>query len=292
MVNNIRTKQAILIVAILLLVGFLFSKDLKGLVEPVAAAGQNASATPPANAANAPSLTIEEASATAKNMVSESTSKEISALEADYRDANAEEKIELAQKIAQKWDDVEQSIPSAMYTEVAAKAAPSLKSWLLTGDRFLKAFENSRDSLAQPIMLQRANVAFTNAFKIDSTNNDAKTGLGITIVNGMGAPMKGIAMLQEVVLNEPKNLKANMNLGMFAIKSGQFDKAIVRFNNIIANIKATPDAYFYLATAYESLGDNQKAIAAYLDSKKLAANPTLSKFIDNKVAELKKTNVN
>jgi predicted Zn-dependent protease len=74
---------------------------------------------------------------------------------------------------------------------------------------------------------------------------------------------------------------------MFAIKSGQFDKAINRFNDIINNIKATPDAYFYLATAYESLGKNQEAIDAYLSSKKLAANPTLSKFIDKKVGELK-----
>ncbi|WP_449435624.1 tetratricopeptide repeat protein [Pedobacter steynii] len=77
-----------------------------------------------------------------------------------------------------------------------------------------------------------------------------------------------------------------MSLGTFAIKSGQFDKAITRFNNIIA-IKPTPDAYFYLATAYESLGKNEDAIDAYLKSKKLAANPKLSKFIDDKVLELK-----
>jgi tetratricopeptide (TPR) repeat protein len=75
---------------------------------------------------------------------------------------------------------------------------------------------------------------------------------------------------------------------MFAIKSGQFDKAIIRFNDIIANIKATPDAYFYLATPNENLGNNMtEAIDAYLNSKKLAANPTLSKWIDTKVAELK-----
>ncbi|HTM97567.1 MAG TPA: hypothetical protein VL088_02435, partial [Pedobacter sp.] len=84
-----------------------------------------------------------------------------------------------------------------------------------------------------------------------------------------------------------KNLKANMSFGVFAIQSGQFDKAVTRFTNIIETIKATPDAYFYLGRAYESLDKKTEAIDAYLNSKKLAANPTFSSFIDKKVAELK-----
>jgi len=292
MLNNIRSKQAILIVAILLLVGFLFTRNVKGLVKPSDETGQKNATAAEASAANIPTLTIEEASATAKNLVSTATAKEITALELNYKSASAADQLEIAKKLTQKWDDVEQTIPSAMYAEIVAGAEPSLKNWLSAGSRFLKAFDNTRDSLTQPILLQKANVAFKSALKIDSASNDAKTGLGITIVNGMGSPMEGIAMLREVVAKDPKNLRANMNLGMFAIKSGQFDKAIIRFNDIIQNIKATPDAYFYLATAYENLGKNSEAISAYLNSKKLAANPTITKFVDNKVAELKKINVN
>ena len=285
MLNNIRSKQAILIVAILLLVGFLFSRDVKGLVKPKDEAGQMPKAEQQVASTN--QLSIEEVSATAKNLISGATAKDISILEAGYQTATAEDKIESAKLLAQKWDDLEQAIPSAMYLEVVAKGQPTLTNWLTAGTRFLKAFDNTQDSLIQPVMLQKANASFTSALAIDSANNDAKTGLGITIVNGMGAPMQGIAMLMDVVKKDPKNLKANMNLGMFAIKSGQFDKAVIRFNDIISNIKASPDAYFYLATAYENLGKNNEAIDAYLNSKKLAANPTLSSFIDKKVTELK-----
>ena len=137
-------------------------------------------------------------------------------------------------------------------------------------------------------MLQKANVSFKNSLALDSTLIDAKTGLGVTVVNGSGPPMEGIALLMEVVAKNPKNLKANMNLGLFAIKSGQFDKAITRFNDIISNISATPEAYFYLATAYESLNKKSEAIDAYLNSKKLTANPSFIKFLDGKIAELKK----
>jgi len=284
MLNNIRSKQAILIVAILLLVGFLFSRDVKGLVVPKDDAAKMPTAEPATNTAQ---LSIEDLSATAKNLISNATAKDISFLESKYKAAKSEEKTETAKQLAQKWEDVEQSIPSAMYLEVVANAEPTLTNWTTAGNRFLKAFDNTQDTLVQPVMLQKANASFKNALAIDSTSNDAKTGLGITIVNGMGAPMTGIAMLMDVVKKDPKNLKANMNLGMFAIKSGQFDKAITRFNDIISNIKATPDAYFYLATAYENLGKNNEAIDAYLNSKKLAANPTLSSFIDKKVTELK-----
>lgn len=291
MLNNIRYKQLSIIGAILLLVAFLFTRDIKGLVKPKDETGKSGGPTSgqmaPANPTQ--KISLAEVSATAKNLISTGLSSEITGLENKFNAASAKDKLESAKLLAQKWDDVEQSAPSAMYLELVALQEQTLNSWLVTGDRFLKAFDNTRDSLLQPALLQKANTAFTNAVKIDSTNNDAKTGLGITIVDGMGMPMQGIAMLMDVVKKDPKNLKANMSLGTFAIKSGQFDKAIIRFKDIIA-IKPSPDAYFYLATAYENLGKNTEAIDAYLKSKKLAANPTLSKFIDDKVLELKSKN--
>jgi tetratricopeptide (TPR) repeat protein len=278
-----RTTQIVIIAGIVLLVGFLFSQDIKGLVKPK----DNATAEMPKEA-TAPGISLAEASATAKNLISNAAAKEFTSLETSYQRAQGEEKVNQAKVLAQKWDDLEQAIPSALYLEEVARGQSSLQNWVQAGDRFLKAFDNTQDSLVKPAMLQKANQAFTKAVAIDSTDLDAKTGMGITIVNGMGAPMEGIAMLLDVVKKDPKNFKANMNLGLFAIKSGQFDKAIIRFEDLIKNIKATPDAYFYLATAYENLGKNQEAIDAYLQSKKLAANPTLSGFIDKKVAELKK----
>lgn len=290
MINSIQYKQAILIGAILLLVAFLFTRDIKGLVKPkeqtsgVQAAGQMAPTTAPAEQIN-----LEDVSAVAKNMINASLATEITTLENAFKTASEDNKAKEAKVLAKKWDDLEQSVPSALYLEIVANKEQTLINWLNAGNTFMKAFDNTRDSLLLPALLQKANAAYTSAIRIDSTSNEAKTGLGITIVNGMGAPMSGIAMLLDVVKKDPKNLKANMSLGTFAMKSGQFDKAITRFKDIIT-IKASPDAYFYLATAYENLGKNTEAIDAYEKSKKLAANPTLSKFIDDKVNALKNKN--
>lgn len=290
--SSIRSKQIIIIGAILLLVAFLFTRDIKGLVKPTEENGKMPASGQMAGAETAPTqvgLSIETSSIAAKNVINKNLATDITALENSYKGANANEKIELAKQLAQKWDDVEQITPSALYLEVVAAGEPSTKTWLAAGNQFMKAFESTQDSLAQPALLQKANTSFKNALEKDAENIEAKTGLGVTIVNGLGAPMQGIAMLLEVVAKEPKNIKANMNLGLFSIKSGQFDKAIPRFNTVIAQ-KPTPEAYFYLGTALENLGRNKEAVNAYLASKKLAANPTLSSFIDKKVAELKNTN--
>ena len=284
---NTRSKQIIIITVLALLVGFLFTRNIKGLVKSKQEEKQTSSAGQQKQALD---LTIEQASARAKNLVGNNFGKEITLLETDYRFAKGEDKTAKGKMLAQKWNDVEQAVPSALYLEAVAQQESALKNWLLAGERFLKAFDNTPDTLVQPLMLQKANQAFAKALAIDSANVDAKTGLGITIVNGMGEPMQGIAILLEVVKKDPKNLKANMNLGLLAIKSKQFDKAVTRFTDIVKNIKASPEAYFYLGIAYENLGKNQEATDAFLKSKKIAANPALTSFIDKKVAELKNKN--
>lgn len=290
MINSIRSKQAILIGAVVLLIAFLFTRDITGLVKPK----QQTSGTPAGGqmAAQAPAtaeINLEEISTAAKNMIKAPLAAEITTLETAYKSASESDKVKEAKLLAKKWDDLEQSVPSALYLEIVANKEQTLNNWLAAGDTFMKAFDNTRDSLLQPALLQKANASYSSAMKVDSNSNDAKTGLGITIVNGMGAPMSGIAMLMDVVKKDPKNLKANMSLGTFAMKSGQFDKAIIRFKSIVA-MKPSPDAYFYLGTSYENLGKNTEAIDAYEKSKKLAANATLSKFIDDKVIALKNKN--
>lgn len=286
MLNSIRSKQIIAVGAVMLLIAFLFTRDIKGLVKPKEettkgpAAGAQMAAETPAT------IDLTEVSTAAKNILGGITATEITNLEQAYNSASKNDKGFAAKALAQKWNSVDQDVPSALYLEILANKEQSLANWIAAGDKFVKAFDNTRDSVLQPALLQKANASYKSALAIDSLSIDAKTGLGITIVNGMGMPMQGIALLLDVVKKDPKNLKANMSLGTFAIKSGQFDKAIIRFKDIIA-IKPSPDAYFYLATAYENLGRNAEAVDAYAKSKKLAGNPTLSKFIDDKIIELK-----
>jgi uncharacterized protein HemY len=97
--------------------------------------------------------------------------------------------------------------------------------------------------------------------------------------------MMGINLLVYFVKNDPKNLKANLNLGLFSMKSGQYEKAVERFKTVIS-LAPSAEAWFYLASSYENMGMKSDAIGAYLKTKEIAADPNMSQFVDRKVNEL------
>jgi len=137
----------------------------------------------------------------------------------------------------------------------------------------------------QPALVQKAIQAYQQADKLQPNTPEVKTGLGIAYVTGTPNPMQGIQLLLDVVKNDPKNLKANLNLGLFSMKSGQYEKAVDRFKTVIAQAPSA-EAWFYLASSYENMGMKSDAIGAYLKTKEIAADPNMSQFVDRKVNEL------
>jgi uncharacterized protein HemY len=98
--------------------------------------------------------------------------------------------------------------------------------------------------------------------------------------------MQGIALLLGVVKQEPNNRAANLNLGLFSMKSGQYEKAIDRFKTVIAQ-KPEFESYFYLAETYKQLGRKPEAIAAYQKCKEMMPDPAFGQRIDEYIKELK-----
>lgn len=276
----LNTKQIAVIGLVILLIAALFSLNIKALIkeeEKTASAAEK----------SAPSVSLENVSAGAKQNLNANLAAEIEGLENALKNADGEEQLALTGQLAQKWDDVNQPAPAAFYHELLAKATPSEANWLKTGDRFTAAYQAEKDTLVQPALVQKAIAAYQAALKLNAQSLDAKTGLGVAYVSGTPNPMQGIQLLLEVVKQDPKNLKANTNLGLFSMRSGQFDKAVERFKTVIEQ-QPDPEVWFYLASSYENLGENEQAILAYQKSKELAADPGLSKFVDQKIIALKK----
>ncbi|MGE8430062.1 MAG: tetratricopeptide repeat protein, partial [Sphingobacterium sp.] len=193
----------------------------------------------------------------------------------------------LLQQLANKWDDVAKPAPQAFIYEEMAKVSPKFEYWLKAGNAYRAAYTNLQDSTLAQALNQNAIHAYEAALKANTGSLDAKTGLGAAMVSGTNNPMAGIALLREVVTADPKNLEANKTLGLFSLQSRQFDKAIERFKTVIDQ-KPDAESYFYLATGYENIGMKKEAVTAFQKSKELAADPSLSQFIDRKIAELSK----
>lgn len=275
-------KQIAVIGLVVVLMGLLLSLDIKGLVkEEGEPSGEGAEMTQTSD------LTLETVSETAKQSLNANLAQQVRDLEERLKVADASEKIELQKQLAIKWDDVNQPAPSAFYYELLAKETNNYSDWVKAGDLFTNAYQATKDSITQPALVQKAIETYQKALEVQPSSLDAKTGLGVAYVSGTPNPMQGITLLLEVVKQDPKNAKANLNLGLFSIKSGQFDKAVNRFKTVI-EVKPTPEAWFYMASAYENLGQKGEAIVAYEKSKELAADPNLSRYVDSKIQELKK----
>jgi tetratricopeptide (TPR) repeat protein len=277
----LNSKQFIVVGSTVLLMGLMLSLDIQGLVKPKdGSAAAQASAPAPVKA-----ITLEEVSTVSKQSLNANLNKQVTDLETALKGASEGEQAELQKKLAQQWDDVNQSAPAAFYYELIAEKTPAYATWLKAGDKFTDAYQQTADTIMQPALVQKAINAYQQADKLQPNTPEVKTGLGIAYVSGTPEPMKGIGLLLEVVKNDPKNLKANLNLGLFSMKSGQYDKAIGRFKTVIDQTP-TAEAWFYLASSYENMGKKPDAIAAYLKTKEIAADPNMSQFVDRKVNEL------
>lgn len=283
--NKTKQIQIIVIAAVVLVVGFLLFKPVKGLVnedEKTAEASTSSEAS-----ASAAQFNLSSVSEAAKRGLNPAIANEITDLEAKANKADGSEKLSIYQQLADKWNDVEKPAPQAYIYEEMAKIDPKFEYFLKSGDNFRKGYTNLQDSTLASALNQKAIEVYQKAVDLNGSSLDAKTGLGAAMVTGTNNPMAGIAILREVVQADPKNLEANKTLGLFSLQSRQFDRAIDRFKIVIEQ-KPDAESYFYLATGYENIGMKNEAIAAFQKSKEMAADPSLSQFIDRRIEELSK----
>lgn len=279
----LKTKQIIVIVVVVALIGVLLAQPLSGLVDKGETTSNQGGATPESI------YNLELVSEMYKQGLSPSVLQGITDLEARLVQAKEEDdKLAVYEELAVKWDDVAKPIPQGFIYKEMAEITPKFEYWLKAGDAFRAGYTNLQDTALAAALNSYAISSYEEAVALDPSSLAAKTGLGASLVTGApNNPMAGIALLQEVVAAEPKNVDANMVLGVFSMQSQQFDKAIERFSTVV-EAKPDPEAYFYLAAAYVKIGLKDEAIAAYQRSKELAADPSLSQYIDRQIEELRK----
>jgi tetratricopeptide (TPR) repeat protein len=289
-------KQIIVIAIVVAIMCVLYNLPIVGLTKAPQAQGHTNTAAPEKRPVN--NVTVEMVSAAGKIAIGAGLSQQITNTEGDLKNAGDEAaKLSLQKKLAKEWDDVNQPAPAAFYYQEIASKENTFEDWLTAGNRFNEAFRYIQDTLSQPAFVSNAISCLKKATKMQPGNLDAKTGLGIAYVNQTtlgitdadgGSPMQGIMLLLDVVKQDPNNISANFNLGMFAVTSRQFDKAIQRFKTVIAHSKSPGfEPYFYLAESYKQLGMKTEAIEAYEKSKVLMPDTAIDRRIDDYIKALK-----
>jgi tetratricopeptide (TPR) repeat protein len=287
-------KQIVVCVIVATIMGYLFFQQPKGLAKAKGAEGHTDKV--PAEKKPVVTVTVEMVSAASKIAIGPALTSQINDLESQLKKADDNAgKLTLQKQLAKHWDDVNQPAPAAFYYQAAAIADNKFEDWLAAGSHFNDAFKLTEDTVAQPSYVVNAIACLKNAVKLKPADLEAKTGLGVAYVNQTslgikdadgGSPMQGIMLLLDVVKQDPNNRSANLSLGMFAMKSGQYEKAVQRFKTIIAQ-KPEVEPYFYLAESYKQLGLKPEAIAAYTKCREMMPDSAFDQRIDQYIKELK-----
>ncbi|MBN8702015.1 MAG: tetratricopeptide repeat protein [Bacteroidetes bacterium] len=184
------------------------------------------------------------------------------------------------------WDAKKMPVIASYYTEQLANKKNTSGYYTTSGLRYYRAVGFAKEDM-RPALYSSAIRILNKAIELNPNNLEAKTGLGVCYVESTPEPMKGITLLREVVQQDSTFIDAHINLGLFAVKSGQFDKAIDRFNKVLKINAEYLEAYLYLADCYEQVGNKKEAIFALENYKNRVNDITIKNEIENYINKLK-----
>jgi len=171
--------------------------------------------------------------------------------------------------------------------EKAAKNNGSGTDWMAAGERYRSAasFQEHEDHL--PAIYESAIRCFRKALELEPDNLDAKTGLGISMVDGTNDPMAGITILREVDSTDSTHINTQLALADFAVRSQQYDKAIERYNRVL---RMKPEYYaihLSLAELYDQKRDTANVILHLEAYSSVTDDPVMKAEIDKAIESLK-----
>jgi len=202
-----------------------------------------------------------------------------------------DQQVHVYHQLASFWADSARIFePYAWYTAEAARLENSEKSLTFAAQQFLDNLQGDEIPERRKWKALQAKDLFERSLKINPANDSAKVGLGASYLFGgiSATPMEGILKIREVAEKDSTNIYAQMMLGKGSLLSGQYDKAIDRFQTVCRLEPGNLDAALLLGEVYERSGDKKTAVSWYQKSLPLVKQAEVKKAIEQRIAELKK----
>ena len=200
-----------------------------------------------------------------------------------------EQRLHIYHQLARFWKDTARLFePFAWYTAEAARLENSEKSLTFAAHLFLNNLRQEADHELQHWKALQAKDLFERSLKINPANDSATIGLGATYIYGgiSNNPMEGILKIRQVAEKDSTNVYAQLTLGQASLMSGQVDKAIERFVQVVKLQPTNLEAMLSLADIHEKRGDKKQAIQWYKKSTKLIPIPEIKAEVEKRINEL------
>ena len=190
------------------------------------------------------------------------------------------------EQLISAWDSLHQPMAAAYFAEKAALASPVEKNWVEAGDRYYAAIRFTKQE-EQPLLYEKAITCYEKGLELNPDNVETKISLASCYVEGSPNPMKGIGILREVEKVDSNNVNLQLSFAFFSEKSGQWDKAIKRFEKVLKIKPELIEMYLHLADAYKQQGDTQNAIKCLEKYLSLVDDVVIKTEIQNYINKLK-----
>lgn len=273
-------------------IAVLISLGLVSAIFLLAKTSNSSSDKKPVNAASVSSeITIDSILHHALEQLTPEQATRISSLEASITRGDLKtQQLDVFHELAHFWKDSARIFePYAWYEAEAARLENSEKTLTFAGHLFLDNMRVEQSSQLRKWKALQAKDLFERSLRINPDNDSTRVGLGSCYLLGgiSETPMQGINMIREVSEKDSTHVFAQMMLGHGAVLSGQYDKAVERFERVARLQPGNLEAIMMLAEVFERQANKSGATYWYSKALNLVKNPDLLEEIKDRIEELK-----
>lgn len=196
------------------------------------------------------------------------------------------EKLHLFHQAAKFWKDSSPvRDPYLWYNGEAARLENSEKSLTFAAHLFLNNLKGENSHELKEWKALQSKDLFERSLKLNPQNDSAKIGLGATYLFGgiSSNPMEAIMKIREVADRDSNNVYAQMTLGEASVLSGQLDKALERFFQVVRIEPKNWEALLALGDVFERRGQKKQAVEWYQRSLPYVPYPALKTELENRI---------
>ncbi len=194
--------------------------------------------------------------------------------------------FDLALQIAASFKEFNRFDSAAYYFQQLADATQNEEALLAAGELYYEAFTFAVNTERSAVLGKLARESLQKYLDKYPGYLDAKTKIGMTYVVTSN-PMQGILMIREVLQEDPKNKLALFNLGVLAMQSGQWDKALARFQTLSEVDPNDPQNKFYLGICFKEMGNKSEAKKYFQEVLAIENDPQIINTVNSYLEELK-----
>ncbi len=200
--------------------------------------------------------------------------------------SNLQQRLAAFDSLSSLWKQSGNLLLHAWYSTQAAQLGKNPSLLLEAGRKNLAASRFMQDDGARRFLLAQAISILEPAVQANPNDRQLKVDLASAYVEGTADPMKGITILREVVQADSTFIPAQIQLALFAMQSGQLEKAERRLRSVLTMNPDFLEAYLYLGQALADQGKKTEAVEVLQDYLKRNKEPWMNDQVKTYIEQI------